>query len=83
MTDETKKAEELLTKVKAKESPLEQEKVSKEAQKQIDQLVAPSREASIAVPFIYCVAPLSSIALFIMPDVKVGVPTSVPTFDFP
>jgi predicted nucleotidyltransferase len=38
MTDDTKKAEELLTKVKAKESPLEQEKVSKDAQKQIDQL---------------------------------------------
>jgi predicted nucleotidyltransferase len=38
MTDEAKKAEELLTKVKEKESPAEQEKMSKEAQKQIEQL---------------------------------------------
>ena len=36
--EETKKAEELLTKVRAQESPLEQEKISKESQKQIDQL---------------------------------------------
>ncbi|MEM2956446.1 MAG: nucleotidyltransferase domain-containing protein [Candidatus Pacearchaeota archaeon] len=38
MTEETKKAEELLSKVKEKEKPLEEEKISKEAQKQIEQL---------------------------------------------
>ena len=38
MVEETKKAEELLTKVNAKESPLEQEKISKESQKHIEQL---------------------------------------------
>ena len=36
--DEARKAEELLTKVRAKEKPLEEEKISKEAQKNIEQL---------------------------------------------
>jgi uncharacterized protein (UPF0332 family)/predicted nucleotidyltransferase len=36
--DEAKKAEELLTKVREKEAPVEEEKISKEAQKNIEQL---------------------------------------------